>query len=176
MQTFLTRFFRFHHDEHQYRFCALLPSKLERPIHSRATWTADQQNIMAIRSWVARYISKGDFLLVDLRKTSSNRQLKRRSGSDGYHQQLSALTHRHTAAVSKPKGKQSKRIRHTARPMVFIRVYRPDRKQQYSKRIARCRRTITRRTAAWGERSSKFIPAATTANHPCSAKFERNGP
>lgn len=84
----------------------------------------------------------------DLRKTSSNRQLKRRSGSDGYHQQLSTLTHRHTAAVSKPKGKQSKRIRHTARPMVFISVYRPDRKQQYSKRIARCRRTITRRTAA----------------------------
>ncbi len=60
----------------------------------------------------------------DLRKTSSNRQLKIRSGSDGYHQQLSTLTHRHTAAVSKPKGKQSKRIRHTARPMVFISVYR----------------------------------------------------
>ncbi|MFL4198793.1 hypothetical protein P9393_22705, partial [Escherichia coli] len=40
-------------------FCALLPSKLERPIHSRTTCKPDQQTIMAIRSWVARVYLKG---------------------------------------------------------------------------------------------------------------------
>lgn len=74
--------------------------------------------------------------------------LKRRLSSDGIVNSFLRYRTYTAAAVSKPKVKQSKRIRHTARPMVFISVYRPDRKQQYSKRIARCRRTITRRTAA----------------------------
>ncbi|HDI9827688.1 TPA: hypothetical protein PPG96_000201 [Escherichia coli] len=60
--------------------------------------------------------------LVDLRKTSSNRQFKRRLSSDGYHRQLSTLPHRHTAAVSKPKGKQIEKGLLTAKPMVFISV------------------------------------------------------
>ena len=117
---------------------ALLPSKLERPIHSRTTCNADQQNIMAIRSWVARYISKGDFLLVDLRKTSSNRQLKRRSGSDGYHRQLSTLPHRHTAAVSEPKGKPiTKRIR--SLQSGFLSRIQTRQETAAKQRIARCR-------------------------------------
>lgn len=78
-----------------------------------------------------------DFL--SSRKASSNSQFKKMVWQWWLSSTAFWATAQTHSSSKQTEGRQSKRIRHTARPMVFIRVYRPDRKQQYSQRIARCK-------------------------------------
>lgn len=100
--------------------------------------------------------------------------LKDGLSSDGYRQQLSELPHRHTAAVSKPKGRQSKRIRHTARPIVFV-TY-TDQASNSSKAAYSQVQIVPSHNAQQAEVNTQatLSPPPTTANYPNRAKFERN--
>ncbi|HIB0977016.1 TPA: hypothetical protein ACWS2K_001982 [Escherichia coli] len=101
--------------------------------------------------------------------------LKDGLSSDGYRQQLSELPHRHTAAVSKPNGKQSAKNSLTVKPMGFI-AY-TDQTGNSSKAAYSQVQTVPSHDAQQAEVTTQasLSPPPTTANHPDHAKFERNG-
>ena len=123
----------------------------------------------------ARFLSEPDWMVsCPFGRLRAIASLKRRSGSDGYHRQLSELPHRHTAAVRKPKGRQSAKNSLTVKPMGFI-AY-TDQTGNSSKAAYSQMQIAHSHDAQQAKVNTPTVlaPPPTNGNHPDRAKFERN--